>query len=221
MCFSASVSFGASALLAGTGVVALQKIESPKMFPFACTPILFSVHQLTEGFLWLSLQYPDWISWYKPALYSYLFISQAFWPFWIPFIIWIMEPDSIRKKWVFNFWCLGVITFIYILYCLLVSDVSAFASAGHIRYNVDYRSLYLKHVLYSLTVVVPVFLSSFRYMKLLGGSMVASLILSYIFYEYWVISVWCFFAAILSALVLLVIANNKESVALASIPGFK
>lgn len=211
MCFSASVSFGASALLAGTGIVALRKNESRSMLPFACTPILFSVHQLAEGFLWLSLKNPDLADWYNPSLYSYLFVSQVLWPVWVPFIVWLMEPDRIKKKWLSYFALLGGATMVYMIYSLAVSNVSAVAESGHIHFSLNFPWMELRRILYFLTTLVPLFISSLRYMKLLAVAMFGSLILTFIFYTYWVISVWCFFAALLSALVLLVISQNKET----------
>ena len=49
-------------------------------------------------------------------------------------------------------------------------------------------------------------------MKLFGWTIIGSLILSYIFYFHYVVSVWCFFAAVLSVLIFFVIVYNKESV---------
>lgn len=210
MCFSASASFGASIVLGGAGLIALKKTVNPKMYAFSSTPVLFSLHQLEEGFVWLSLQDPDYSSWYKPALYGYHFISQVVWPLWIPLIIWLMEPDNIRKKWISYFLGLGVATSIYMIYCLAVSDVSAAIESRHIRYALNFPTMDLRRVLYFLTTLVPIFLSSLRYMNLLGSTMLGSLIFSFIFYTQWVISVWCFFAALLSILVIWIIHANKD-----------
>lgn len=68
MCFSAGASFAVGAGLIGPGIYAIKTKKSPGMLAFASTPLLFSFHQMAEGFLWLSLQNPDFASWYKPAL---------------------------------------------------------------------------------------------------------------------------------------------------------
>lgn len=55
MCFSMEASFGASALLLGTGVAAAIKATSSPQRMLALIPLLFSVQQFAEGWLWLGL----------------------------------------------------------------------------------------------------------------------------------------------------------------------
>jgi hypothetical protein len=212
MCFSASVSFGAGAVLAGTGIIAIKKNKLPGMLALASTPMIFSFHQISEGFLWLALKNPEFSSWYKPALYAYSFISQPFWPIWVPLFVWLMEPDKGRKKMLSYFLLLGGFFSLFMLYCTIVFDISAVAESGHIRFYRDFPVINLIRTLYFVTVIIPPFLSSLRYMKLLAGATLGALILSFIFFNHYLISVWCFFAAILSVLVFLVIAGNKEPV---------
>jgi len=211
MCFSASASFGASSLLAGAGIVAVKKVESPRMLAFASLPILFGVQQLSEGMLWLTFSNPELDSWHNTSIYLFIFFAQVIWPIWIPFAVWLMEPDKARKKKIFSFMLMGGALSTYILYCLFAYEVSAVIESRHIRYELHFPNLVLRRSLIFLTSVVPIFLSSLRWMKLLGGALLGALILTFIFYTHYVISVWCFFAALLSALVLLIIANNKES----------
>jgi len=56
MCFSATASFGASAVLGVIGIVAVAKAKTNPQRVFATIPLIFSVQQLSEGFLWLSLK---------------------------------------------------------------------------------------------------------------------------------------------------------------------
>jgi hypothetical protein len=63
-----------------------------------------------------------------------------------------------------------------------------------------------------VTIGVVPFFSTLRYTKLLAAAMMCSLILTYLFFKTYLISVWCFFAAILSLLIILVIVSNKEPV---------
>ncbi len=212
MCFSATASFAVGASLLGPGYYAIKRTKPRRMLAFASTPIVFSFHQIAEGFLWLSLKNPDFASWYKPALYSYSFISQPFWPIWVPLIMWLMETDKSRKKILLYFLLLGGVTSLYIFYCLINYDISAVAENGHIRYYLDFPHRDILRPLKFVTMAVTPFLSTLRYTKLLATVMMGSLILTYLFFTNYLISVWCFFAAILSLLVLLVIENNKESV---------
>src|SRR4051812_45712956 len=98
MCFSAGASFGVSAVLLAGGVVSLKKATTHSQAPFAAIPLLFSVQQLTEGFLWLTMTNPGLEGWQKILTYIFLLFAQVVWPFWVPFSIWLLEKDRKRKK---------------------------------------------------------------------------------------------------------------------------
>lgn len=217
MCFSAGASFTVGASLLVPGYYAIKRTQSPGMLAFSTTPIVFCFHQVAEGFLWLSLKNPDFASWYKPALYGYSFISQPIWPIWVPLIMWLMETDKSRKKILNYFLILGIASSLYMFYCLITYDISAVAENGHIRYYRDFPYLNIMRPLNFMTIAITPFLSTLRYTKLLAAAMMAALILTYIFFTNYLISVWCFFAAILSLLIILVINANRKPVNMASI----
>ena len=54
MCFSATASFSAGALLLGIGVLTLRLASRPREWPIAAIPLLFAVQQLSEGVIWLT-----------------------------------------------------------------------------------------------------------------------------------------------------------------------
>lgn len=215
MCFSATASFSAGALLVGAGIVAIRQIESPKMLPFAAVPLLFGLQQLTEGITWLTFPDPELASLNQVLKILYVIFAFVVWPVWIPLSMWLMEPDAARKKILYWFLWIGGIIAAYIIYCLYAYEVTATIEGKHIRYQLLFPNLAFRRTLYFSATLLPTFISSLRFMKLLGGAILGSLIFSAIFFFYWVLSVWCFFAAILSLLVLLVIAYNKQAIATA------
>ncbi|MFM7640806.1 MAG: hypothetical protein ACKO45_04565 [Cyanobium sp.] len=93
MCFSATASFGASALLLPTGAAALtiawRKGQRQKL-PLAAAPLLFGLQQTLEGMVWLGLQTPpDLATPGQPvglvvASLAYLFFAYVVWPVWMP-----------------------------------------------------------------------------------------------------------------------------------------
>lgn len=212
MCFSASASFGVGASLLAPGYYSIKSTESRGMLLFACTPILFCFHQTAEGFLWLSLTKADFAFLYKPALYTYSFISQPVWPIWVPITMWLMETNQRRKKILYYFLLLGVAASLYMFYCLIVYNISAVVENGHIRYNRDFPNLTIMRPINFITMAVTPFLSTLRYTKLLATALMISLIVAYFFYSNYFISVWCFFAAILSLLIILIVKANKPSI---------
>ncbi|WP_157473872.1 DUF6629 family protein [Flavihumibacter petaseus] len=209
MCFSAGASFAVSASLVAPGYFSISQARNRGMLLFACTPLLFSFHQAAEGMIWLSLTDPDFTSWYKPALYGYSFISQPIWPVWAPLTMWLMEPDEKRKKLISWFLILGIASALYMFYCLISYPIRAVAEHGHIRYYRAFPHLTIMRPLNFITIAISPFLSTLRYSKLLAAAMLLSLIMTYFFFTSYLISVWCFFAAILSLLVILVVRANR------------
>ncbi len=78
MCFSASASFGAGALLTGIGIIAIKKIESPRMLAFASLPVLFGIQQLCEGILWRTFNEPGLTSWHNTFTYFFVIVYLSF-----------------------------------------------------------------------------------------------------------------------------------------------
>lgn len=210
MCFSASASFGVGALLTATGIVTMKKTESPRMQAFAGIPLIFGAQQLSEGLLWLAFMDPEMASWQDTGMYLFLFLAQVIWPLWLPLAVWLIEPDARRKKIMSYFLWIGGGLSVWMLYCLLTYEVSAVVESRHIRYYLHFPNMDLRRVLYFLATVIPLFLSSLKWMKLIAVTLLGALILSFIFFTYYVISVWCFFAAILSIQVLLVVLYNRK-----------
>jgi hypothetical protein len=64
-------------------------------------------------------------------------------------------------------------------------------------------------VVYAIIILVPLLISSNRRVNFLGSLISLSVVITYILFSYAFISVWCFFAAILS--IYLVYAINKLS----------
>jgi hypothetical protein len=60
-------------------------------------------------------------------------------------------------------------------------------------------------VLYSGIVLVPLLFSSYRQLRIFGGLVGLSMVLAMAVYDYAFISVWCFFAAVLSLYLVLLI----------------
>ena len=55
MCFSATANFVGSGVLGAGGVATLTKVKHRRELLFAALPMLFAIHQLIEGFVWLGL----------------------------------------------------------------------------------------------------------------------------------------------------------------------
>jgi hypothetical protein len=207
MCFSAEASFGAGVVLSVIGVVSIKKAKSSSQIYFASIPLLFAVQQYTEGFLWLSLSNPTYAPLQQVTTYIFLFFAQVVWPVWVPFSIIKLKPKASRGILEKILVGIGTLVSLYLAYCLLTFPVEAEILGNHISYIQNYPaaiSLYCG-LLYIIATIAPPFFSPIRRMWMLGTSILISYIITTIFYTDYIVSVWCFFASIISIAVLAVL----------------
>lgn len=214
MCFSAEASFGASAALLPVGVYCVTRSARTdrRFVPMGMVPIAFGVQQAAEGCVWLGLNrgQPDLVT---PAAVAYLFFALAFWPIWTSFCLLLPESRRFAKV------SLGVLLALspvwLWLYAPLAVDPERWLSTQVTHHSIAYefnelpafqlappeywRICYLAFVCLPLLVARPG--SGGNLMRLAAGVLVAALFaISAMVYWYAFISVWCFFAAIVSVL---------------------
>jgi hypothetical protein len=213
MCFSASASFGAGVVLTVIGIASIKKTTSRSQIPFASVPLLFAVQQITEGFEWLALSNSAFASLRWITCYSFLFFAQVAWPIWVPYAILKLEPKEKRKKSEIALVCIGTLLAAYLGYCLINYPVSSEIEGRHISYKLDYPASLatLAGALYIIATIAPPFFSRIRRMWMLGTAILISYIMTTIFYEDYIVSVWCFFASIISIAVFAIMQEIKNS----------
>lgn len=220
MCFSASASFGAGIVLSVIGVASVKKAESYSEIFFAAIPLLFAIQQISEGFLWLALSNPAF-SWLQQlTTYTFLFFAQVLWPLWVPLSIMLMEKKEKRSPVQKILTAIGVLVTVYLGYCLYSYHVEAKIVHYHILYEQDYPAspkIYTP-LLYAVATIIPPFLSGYKRMWSLGIAVFISYLITLIFYEKGhVISVWCFFASIISMLVFAIMYEINKTNSIPSI----
>ena len=202
MCFSATASFSAGALLLGTGALTLKSAKDRREWPFAAIPLLFAIQQLIEGVIWLTFHVD------APLLNSvmthvYSFFSHVLWPVYVPVAVVLMEPNGWRRRTLIAFVAAGVAVGAYLLYILLAFPVVAKPTGQHIEYISPHFFAAVTMTLYLLSTALSPLLSTHRMVRVFGALALLSFGAAYAFYATWFISVWCFFAALLSAVVYL------------------
>jgi len=212
MCFSAPASFIASAVLATTGVIAIKKTPSSSSKAFACIPVLFAIQQFAEGFVWLSIKNPDFASFYKVSSYTFLFFALVIWPFFVPLSIMLMEKIKNRRKIMMYLFIFGLVFSIFELYTLIFCNISIKETSYHIYYAIDFPIVIpiLGGIVYFTPTVIPTLISSVKGMRIFGILIFISFIITHIFFKENVISIWCFFAAILSSIIYYIVVNVKS-----------
>jgi hypothetical protein len=230
MCFSATASFGASVVMGTIGIIAVAKAKTNPQRLFATIPLIFAVQQLTEGLLWLSLKDPAIASWQPLLTYIYLVFAMAVWPLWVPLTIRLLEKDA-RSKRIMNVLVgIGALVAICVVLVLSLYPVKVmtpiclscpFSSTPSLNQHLHYQFTFPPvpkgligafTVLYIMATIVTPFISSIKKMKWMGFVFLASYFFAVILYNGFVISVWCFFAALLSFVVLwIIIVLRKQA----------
>lgn len=207
MCFSASASFTVSSLLAFAALLAQIKARSRAMQIFGLIPFIFAVQQAAEGFLW----YLDPTSiWYKPMAYIFM-IGASQWPLFIPFSMWFAEKQTERKKILRILMILGTLFFFSCLFYLFHYGIVARASGDHVMYrfnNISDDSYSWVRFVYVALVALAPFVSTIKLMWIFGLGVIGSFAAAYIWYASHYTSIWCFFAAVLSSLVLYIVLSE-------------
>jgi hypothetical protein len=214
MCFSASASFVISAALMAGGIAAVKRSQHLSQLPFALIPLIFALQQFSEGLVWLSLTQPEYAHWQAFSSHFFLVVAQVVWPVWVPFSMWLIEKERRAKKAMKLLILTGFLVSSYLGYCMFVYPVTSVIAFGHIRYDLAFPfDLSIPgSILYFIATVIPAFVSSVKKMSLFGFAILGSFVISRIFFSGNVISVWCFFAAGLSIMVLYIIATSFKGV---------
>jgi hypothetical protein len=202
MCFSASASFIAGTSLCVVGVATLKRTEARTELPFAMIPLLFGIQQLTEGVIWLTFSH-DAPLLKRTMTYLYSIFSHVLWPIYVPFAMGVMEAVRWRKKAIFAFEAAGVAVGLYLLYFIVTSPVVAEVVGSHIVYVSPHFYLIPMIVFYLAATCVSCFFSSHGFVRLFGILALVSYVTAYLIHVMALVSIWCFFAAILSLLIYL------------------
>ncbi|PKP04567.1 MAG: hypothetical protein CVU11_04080 [Bacteroidetes bacterium HGW-Bacteroidetes-6] len=212
MCFSATASFGAGAVLSIMGLASIKKAQTPVQIPFASIPFLFAVQQFSEGFLWLSLTDPSFASLREFSTYAFLFFAQIVWPFWVPFAVLKMEPIAKRKKVERILLVAGSLVSVYFIWCIFTFPVNGVIADYHIFYTFGYPPQITPWVsgVYAIATIGATMVSSIKKMWVFGLLVLLSYIVTLIFYFDFFVSVWCFFAAILTVLIFEIMRLEKK-----------
>lgn len=207
MCFSATASFAAAGLTGAIGLFVLARTQDARDLPLASMPMFFAAQQLIEGGLWLTLPVaPE-----SPAVsfltHAFLSLALIFWPVFSPIAALALETEAVRRRLMTACLAFGVGVSAYFFWTVSLEPHSARIAGGHIDYEIG-RTPEVVALLYLAATTLALLLSSQRAVVLFGAMVFAGSLVTYLFYEQALISVWCFFAAAGSV----VIAVHSEQV---------
>ncbi len=212
MCFSAGASFGAGIALAAAGVMTLQKATNRSQTMFAAIPLLFSFQQLIEGMVWLSFMNPAYVAWRVPASYAFLVFAHVIWPFWTPMSFLLLEKEKKRIRVLQYLSAIGVIVSAFLAFSLINYHVESSVGDHHIAYRVGFPPFFLKYgwILYVLATAAPPFVSGLKKMWAFGLTVLLAYVFARLFFFEYDISVWCFFAAVISLFIYFIMKEIQK-----------
>lgn len=207
MCFSAEASFASGSVLVAIGVAAFRQCKTPNQYLFASIPLMLAVQQFSEGYLWHIFSGRGNSSFQQMNSYIFLLFAQVVWPFWIPLSILILETNEKRKRIIGGILVIGIIVSLFFGYRLMTEPIKTEAVGHHISYIIGSSNSLAKifGIFYFLCTIFPALISSINKMYLFGISIAISYFFSALFFEHYIISVWCFFAAITSIIVFFIL----------------
>jgi hypothetical protein len=212
MCFSATASFAGGVIISSIGAAAICKNTEPSQRLFAAVPMLFGLQQAAEGFVWYALQSPGHDMLLKVAAYIFLAIALVVWPTMLPLSVLQMEKLEQRRRTLYVSLATGIAVSLYFGIGMFIFNMTAQISSYHILYAIDYPQQLagLGAILYIIATIPPLFVSSKRRMGLLGSIIVLSYCVTRLFYGEYLISVYCFFAALASGVILWILLENSS-----------
>ncbi|NDG74959.1 MAG: hypothetical protein EBX49_06395 [Synechococcaceae bacterium WB8_1B_136] len=227
MCFSASASFTAAAVLMPLGLYSThiaRKTAQPDYVPLALTPFFFGVQQFVEGLEWTAIDQGKVEPLTSLAGLGFLFFAYCFWMIWIPWSAWSVARSTDSRALQNRLKGVAIVaTLLGIGFYLpvllnppalqpavhstgrLVYDISNLHSAFHNFVNTKP----VGELVYWGFIVLPLLAVRDKAVKLFGVLIFVSIFLTWFTYSKTFNSVWCFYCAVLSIFVLYIINRPR------------
>ena len=221
MCFSATASFAATGALTPVGLVAVsmaRRRDTNRWWPLAITPLLFAVQQSLEGLVWLGINDPAPRLALRLIALAYLGFAFGLWPIWMPWASLRLAGERATR------WQRRALRVLLTLGCLLGALlwlplllnpqlINPVVNRGSIDYQVLVPAFApvghrLVTLIYALIVCVPLLLTPLRRLHWLAGALALAFTMAQLAFLYAFSSVWCYFSALLSLLVIWVLQEE-------------
>ena len=211
MCFSATANFVGSAVLGTIGVATLREVKHRRELLFAAMPVLFAVHQFTEGFVWLGADHRLSSLVMHDAGAAYVLYAQGLLPFLFPLSVLLIEPTMRQRRRMFGFVILGSLLALYILWGLIAYPLEVSAAGHGIVYLNAMTTRETVAVLYVIATCGALFFSGFRDLIVLGWLNMVGLLVVMAVRRYEFTSLWCAYAAVVSVIIYFFFRRSRQS----------
>lgn len=201
MCFSATSSFIASGVIGAIGVATLRHVREPRALLFASVPMLFAVHQFTEGWVWLGLDGRIGKLALDHVAFLFMLYAQGILPLLMPAAVALMEPPGWRRGAILALTGIGALVCVWDVTGLIFLPSRCFVQQDSIAYRNHMTGNFWISCLYVLATCGALLMSTHRVVRWYGAINVVALTIAEIVKQYAFASVWCFYAAIMSVII--------------------
>ena len=216
MCFSATASFTAAAVLVPAGALTARRAYTTdrRYLAIGVLPLLFGLQQFSEGMVWTggARQAPALVAAFSLA---YMFFAWFLWPVWVPFATFFVEPA--RRKPLYLLFAiaggtLGGLQYVpYFahdgwLVTTFLNRAIAYGGTELLDFVVGRNTTYS---IYLATIIAPLLIASDRRLRVFGVLVSLVFVTTYLFFRFAYISVFCFGGALMSLYLVYVIFRLK------------
>lgn len=211
MCFSATASFAGAAVITAAGVAALAMVEDKRQIPYAALPLGFGIHQALEGVTWLALDGASSAALTGWGVHLWVVFAWALLPFYVPFAVWMMEPDPRRRRWLLAPWAAGSVVAVYMLVQALQPEITVAVIDGNLDYqlHVPFPAVVVAVPYVFATCIGPA-MSSYRWVVAFGVANFLAMGLATLIEARDYSSIWCTLAAFLSLMIVAQIYQERR-----------
>ena len=204
MCFSPEADLIGGSVISGIGIDALRHVDHrPSHVALAGLPILFGVHQLVEGIIWLSLQghLPAGLG--RTALWVYLIVAFVILPILVPLAVAAIEPARWRRRVAAGFSAVGIAVAAVLLAAMVRGPMTVRLRPYHLAYGVRLTDGLTVVILYVVATCGAALFSSDRRIVTFGVANLAAIATITFLTVDGFASVWSAWAAIISGAIAL------------------
>jgi uncharacterized membrane protein YgdD (TMEM256/DUF423 family) len=200
MCFSATASFVSGGSLGALSLLNLRKIATRKELPLALIPFFLGLQQISEGLVWMGAG-----SVVTSPMAAWVFQSFAYvvWPIYFPVASYLVEKNPRIKIILLFLIVAGILLGAYNASYLIQSLDAVRLSNGRLDYVFIHTLPVLAIAIYPILTCGSMLLSSFFWLRIFGIMLLLAIPVSGYIHEASQYSIWCFFGAVLSVLIVL------------------
>ncbi|HKD48113.1 MAG TPA: DUF6629 family protein [Rhizomicrobium sp.] len=198
MCFSATASFGAAGILVVAGAATLSRASKPDQWLLASVPLVFAVQQAVEGALWLTV--PAGHQAGCRLATTFAIMALIVWPVLTPLAMGLVERRRKRRRLILALAGPGLGVAGYSILDIWTHPYMAWPAPHSLVYINDSPFPPLMLAAYLAATCAPPLLSSSIAIRWFGIVVTSGLTITLGLFFVSLVSVWCFFAALSSAI---------------------